>query len=85
MRLLHWHWGWAIGSLLLGLNLMIVVGPVQWPLSAQEPKRFVYKVIDMPGNTHVLQTALNEHGSGGWEIVAVETGQLQVQRVIFKK
>ena len=29
MRLQRWHWGWAIGFLLLGLNLMIVLWPVQ--------------------------------------------------------
>ena len=70
MRLQRWHWGWAIGFLLLGLNLMIVLWPVQRPSSAQEPKepkRFVYKVLNMPGDTHAMQTALNEHGSGGWE------------------
>ena len=88
MRLQRLHWGWAIGSLLLGLNLMIVLWPVQRPSSAQEPKepkRFVYKVLNMPGDTQAMQTALNAHGSGGWELVAVAMGELQVPRVIFKK
>jgi len=78
-----WMWGLAIGMLML--NLVIELWPMLRPSSAQEAKRYVYKVIDVPGDTHALQAALNEYGSGGWELVAVAMGEIQVPRLIFKK
>lgn len=78
-----WIWGLAIGMLML--NLVIGLWPRLRPSSAQEAKRYVYKVIDVPGDTHALQAALNEYGNGGWELVAVAMGEIQVPRLIFKK
>lgn len=78
-----WRWDIVIG--LLVLNLVLGLWPTLRPSSAQEPKRFVYKVVDVPGDTHALQTALNEYGNGGWELVAVAMGDIQVPRLIFKK
>lgn len=85
MKINHTSWGWglAIGALMLNfaIGLWLMLGPS----SAQEAKRFVYKVIDVPGDTPALQAALNEYGSGGWELVAVAMGEIQVPRLIFKK
>lgn len=78
-----WIWGLVIGMLML--NLVIGLWPMLRPSSAQDAKRYVYKVIDVPGDTHALQTALNQYGSGGWELVAVAMGEIQVPRLIFKK
>lgn len=80
---LSWKWGIAIGVLML--NLVIGLWLLHGPSSAQEAKRFVYKVIDVPGDTQALQAAFNENGSGGWELVAVARGDIQVARLIFKK
>lgn len=85
MKSTQMSWRWAIAIGLLMLNLVIGLWPMLRPSSAQEPKRFVYKVIDVPGDTHALQTALNQYGSGGWELVAVAMGEIQVPRLIFKK
>ncbi len=85
MKRKHMSWSWAIAIGVLMLNLMIGLWPMLWPSSAQETKRFVYKVVDVPGDTHAVQTALNEYGGGGWELVAVAMGEIQVPRLIFKK
>ncbi|MEP6889522.1 MAG: hypothetical protein ABI955_02355 [Nitrospirota bacterium] len=79
------NWGWIAAIVLLGLNLTIVLWPIDRPSSAQEPKRFVYKVVDVPGDTQTMQAALNEYGSGGWELVEVGIGDIQAPRLIFKK
>lgn len=78
-----WRWGIAFGLLLL--NLTIGLWPMQQPTSAQETKRFVYSVVDVPGDTQTLQATLNDYGSRGWELVAVAMGEIQVPRLIFKK
>jgi len=85
MKRVRLNWGWIAAIVLLGVNLTTVLWLTQGPSSAQEAKRFVYKVIDVPGDTHALQAALNEYGSGGWELVAVAMGEIQVPRLIFKK
>lgn len=78
-------WGWIAAIVLLGVNLTIVLWPTQGPPSAQEAKRFVYKVIDVPGDTQTMQATLNEYGSAGWDLAAVAIGDIQVPRLIFKK
>lgn len=86
MKRYHRRWRWGIAIALLALNLVIGWWPVHRPSSAQEPKkRFTYTVIEVPGDTQALQTALNEHGIGGWELVAVAMTELQVPRLIFQK
>lgn len=78
-----WRWGTTIA--LLALNLVIGLWLLHGSSSAQEAKRFVYKVVDVPGDTQTLQATLNEYGSGGWELVAVAIGDIQMPRLIFKK
>jgi hypothetical protein len=80
---MSWRWGTTIA--LLVLNLVIGLWLVHGPSSAQEAKRFVYRVVDVPGDTQALQAAFNEYGSGGWELVAVAMGDIQVPMLIFKK
>ncbi|MDP3090965.1 MAG: hypothetical protein Q8N04_09820 [Nitrospira sp.] len=85
MKSTHMSWRWAIAIGLLMLNLVIGLWPMLGPSSAQEAKRFVYRVADVPGDTQALQTVLNEYGGGGWELVVVAIGEMQVPRLIFKK
>jgi hypothetical protein len=85
MKRNHASWRWGTAIALLVLNLVIGLWLLHGPSSAQEAKRFVYRVVDVPGDTQTLQTALNEYGSGGWELVAVAMGDIQVPRLIFKK
>lgn len=85
MKSHHWHWGWVAGSMLLGLNLLMGLWPIHTSSSAQEAKRFVYTVVDVPGDTQTLQATLNEYGGAGWDLAAVAIGDIQVPRVIFKK
>lgn len=85
MKRTHPSWRWAIAIGLLILNLVIGLWPMLGPSSAQEAKRFVYKVVDVPGDTQALQAALTEYGNGGWELVFVAIGDIQVPRLIFKK
>lgn len=85
---MHSHrmsWKWAIAFGLLMLNLAIGLWPAHDPSSAQESKRFTYQVVDVSGDTHALQTVLNDFGGRGWELVAVAMGEIQVPRLIFKK
>jgi hypothetical protein len=85
MKSNYFSWGWRTVFALFALNLAMAVWSLYAVVAAQEPKRFVYKVIDVPGDTHAMQTALTEHRSGGWELIAVAMGDIQVPRLIFKK
>lgn len=85
MKRNHTSWRWVIAIGVLLLNLVIGMWLLHGPTSAEESKRFVYKVIDVLGDTHALQAALNEYGNRGWELVAVAMGDIQVPRLIFKK
>ncbi len=81
----HMNWLWIIAIGVLTLNVVIALWPGDRPSSAQEAKRFAYKVIDVPGDTQAMQAVLNEHGRAGWELVEVAIGDIQVPRLIFKK
>ena len=85
MKNYHLSWRWRIAIALLVLNLVIGPWAMHRPSDAQEPKRFVYRVVDVPGDTQALQTTLNEYGSRGWELVTVAIRDIQVSRLIFKK
>lgn len=78
-----WHWRACLALFAMGVAMAL------WSFHgvgiAQEPKRFVYRVVDVPGDTQALQTVLNEYGSRGWELVTVAMGEIQVPRLIFKK
>ena len=85
MKRTYIRWRWGIAVTLLVLNLVIGLWPMYGPSSAEEPKRFVYKVVEVPGDTHALQRTLNEYGGAGWQLVAVAIGEIQVPRLIFQK
>jgi len=86
MQTVRGHAVWIIAgvSLLFAVTLLIA----QWPVitaTAQEPKRFEYRIIEVLRDTQSIQTKLNEFGSSGWELVAVSMGDMTEPRLIFKK
>jgi len=81
---LYAAWTAAGVSLLLAVTVLLV----QWPpfsATAQEPKRFQYKIVEVLPDTQNMQTRLNEFGANGWELVAVSMGNMTEPRLIFKK
>ena len=77
--------------LIVGLVLLVLIGwgyvyvsPVESQSTVTQP-RFEYRVIEVPPDTPSIQTALDEYGHAGWELVAFEMGELQAPRMIFKK
>ena len=70
--------------LILVLFGYVRVSPVVSQSSPAQP-RFEYRVIEVPPDTRSIQTALDEYGHAGWELVAFEMGELQAPRMIFKK
>jgi hypothetical protein len=57
----------------------------QTPAQGQEPKRYVYKVVDVPPDNMAMQTVLNEYGAAGWELVVIGMGDMTTPRLVFKK
>jgi hypothetical protein len=51
----------------------------------QEPKRYVYKVVDVQPDNATMQTTLNEYGAAGWELIVIGMGDMTVPRLVFKK
>ena len=84
MRLTTMPGNRLVAGMLLLLNLLVVLWAV-YTTSAQEPKRFQYKVVDSTADTQALQAILNDYGNAGWELVAVAIGDIQMPRLIFKK
>ena len=75
----------AAGLILLFAATVLIA---QWPTitaTAQEPKRFEYRIIEVLPDTQNMQTKLNEFGASGWELVAVSMGDMTEPRLIFKK
>lgn len=70
-------------SMLVSIGVLCVVNPVA--PTAQEPKRFEYRIVEVLPDTMNMQTKLNEFGMGGWELVAVSMGNMTEPRLIFKK
>jgi hypothetical protein len=66
------------------LGFLLVTGQ-PFAAKAQEAKRFQYKIVQVLPDTQNMQTALNEFGAGGWELVAVSMGDMTEPRLIFKK
>jgi hypothetical protein len=80
----HAAWITAGASLLVAVAVLIA----QWPLftaTAQEPKRFEYRIVEVLPDTQNMQTKLTEFGANGWELVAVSMGNMTEPRLIFKK
>lgn len=72
----------------MSLLLAVAVVGVSWPpfaATAQEPKQFQYKIVEVLPDTQNMQTRLNEFGASGWELVAVSMGNMTEPRLIFKK
>jgi hypothetical protein len=61
----------------IGNNLVVAL--------TSKPKGFSYKLMDAPADSASMQTALNEYGQAGWELVSVEMGDMTIPRLIFKK
>lgn len=55
MKRNHTSWRWETTIALLVLNLVIGRRCLHEPSSAQEAKWFVYRVVDVPGDTQALQ------------------------------
>ena len=53
--------------------------------AAQDIKRYVYKVVDVPPDNAAMQSTLNEYGAAGWELVGIGMGDMTAPRLIFKK
>jgi hypothetical protein len=80
----HAAWITAGASFLFAVTVLVA----QWPpfrATAQEPKRFEYRIIEVLRDTQSIQTKLNEFGSNGWELVAVSMGDMTEPRLIFKR
>jgi hypothetical protein len=76
---------WTIAVVSLGaLGLMLLLGQ-PFAVTAQEPKRYQYQIIEVLPDTKNMQTKLNEFGANGWELVAVPMGSMTEPRLIFKK
>lgn len=76
---------WTITAISLGaLGLLLLFGQ-PFTVTAQEPKRFQYKIIEVLPDTTNMQTKLNEFGANGWELVAVAMGPMTNPRMVFKK
>jgi hypothetical protein len=55
------------------------------PAHALEPKRFLYKIVDVQADNESMQLTLNEYGAAGWELIVVGMGNMTSPRLIFKK
>ncbi len=76
---------WTIAVVSLGaLGLLLLIGQ-PFAVTAQEPKRYQYQIIEVLPDTKNMQTKLNEFGADGWELVAVPMGSMTEPRLIFKK
>lgn len=76
---------WTIAVVSLGvLGLVLLLGQ-PFSVTAQEPKRYQYQIIEVLPDTKNMQTKLNEFGANGWELVAVPMGSMTEPRLIFKK
>ncbi len=75
----------ALGAMLLALDVFLQAhGPIL-SASAEEPKRFQYKVIEVPPDTQQMETALNRYGQDGWELAAAATGDMTIPRFVLKR
>ncbi len=80
MQARHQRAVWIVAGLSLFLAGLSLVAA-----TAQEPKRYQYRVVEVLHETDAMQRMLNEFGGSGWELVAVTAGDLTAPRMIFKK
>ena len=73
-------------TLLLVAAILLFVSAWHYPdAQAQEAKRYLYKVVDVPPDNAAMQTTLNEYGAAGWELILIGMGDMTQPRLIFKK
>ncbi|MDF0667710.1 MAG: hypothetical protein P0119_16790 [Nitrospira sp.] len=76
---------WTIAAVsLVALGLMLLLGQ-PFAVTAQEPKRYQYQIIEVLPDTEDMRATLNEFGANGWELVTVATANMTNPRLIFKK
>jgi len=76
---------WTIAVVSLGALGLAFLLDQPFAVTAQEPKRFQYQIVEVLPDTKNMQTKLNEFGASGWELVAVPMGSMTEPRLIFKK
>jgi hypothetical protein len=76
---------WLITGVSLGLLGFSLLTGHPFAATAQEQKRFQYKIVEVLPDTENMQTRLNEFGAAGWELVTVSMGNMTEPRLIFKK
>ena len=76
---------WLVAGVGLGVVGLLLLMGQPFAAKAQEPKRFQYKVVQVLPDSQNMQTALNELGASGWELVTVSMGDMTEPRMIFKK
>lgn len=75
----------------VSMTIVLMVLMVSWtggsPVGTftSEPKRFSYKVVDVPADSSSMQTLLNEYGQTGRELVSVGMGDMTTPRLVFKR
>ena len=73
-------------AMLLVATILLSVSIWRHPVAqAQEAKRFMYKVVDVPPDNAAMQTTLNEYGAAGWELILIGMGDMTTPRLVFKK
>jgi hypothetical protein len=76
---------WLLVVFVLALNLLASLWLNHAPAPAIETKTLVYRVVEVPGPSPLMQATLNEYGQAGWELAAVAMGDIQAPRLILKK
>ena len=73
-------------AILLVATILLFVSAWRHPeAQAQEAKRYLYKVVDVPPDNAAMQTTLNEYGAAGWELILIGMGDMTTPRLVFKK
>ena len=85
MKNAHLSAAWLITGVSLGMLGFSLLTGQPFTATAQEPKRFQYRIVEVLPDTENMQTTLNEFGAAGWELVTVSMGNMTEPRLIFKK
>lgn len=85
MQKIHPSFAWVVAGMSLGVLGLLLFMWQPFTVTAQEPKRYQYQIVEVLPDTQNMQSKLNEFGSNGWELVAVSMGNMTEPRLIFKK